>query len=242
MKILATLLSLLSWQARADADTIRISADLYLLPLNANVYIHVSTLRSEQFGVIPCNGIVYIDKNEVVVFDTPADTIQSVQLIEWIRTSYPGIAFKGLVVNHFHNDCVAGLSVFHREGVETYSHALTKRILKERGASELPRNTFKKTLIFHVGDGSVVNYYPGPAHTKDNIVSYLANEKILFGGCPVKAMGAGKGNIADADLKRYSGSVKAVRKRFSDIKVVVPGHGKHGSTELLDYTIALFER
>lgn len=243
MKLAVTILILFSFNLvnANQGDTIRISKDLYLIPLNRNVFVHVSTLQSQQFGIVSCNGIVYIDKNEVLILDTPADTVQSTQLIEWIRKAHPGIVFKGLVVNHFHNDCVAGLAVFHREGIRSYGNELTRKILRERGELHFPDVTFKKKLILDVGDGSVVNYYPGPAHTQDNIVSYLANEKILFGGCPVKAIGAGKGNIADADLSRYSNTITNVARKFPDAKIVVPGHGQHGTRELLDYTIKLFK-
>jgi metallo-beta-lactamase class B len=242
MKVLTVLMVLACTVASAsNRDTIRISKDLYLIPLNQRVFIHVSTLQSQEFGVVPCNGIVYIDKNEALIFDTPADSIQSIQLIDWIRKEYPGIVFKGLVVNHFHNDCIAGLAVFHREGIRSYANSLTKKILKERGGRHLPQVTFKTKMILHAGDGSAINYYPGPAHTRDNIVSYLGNEKILFGGCPVKAIGAGKGNIADADLRRYSNTISNVVKKFPDAKVIVPGHGTHGTMELLDYTIKLFK-
>ena len=58
----------------------------------------------------------------------------------------------------------------------------------------------------------------------------------------IKAMGSGRGNLADADLKEWSKTVKAVRERFPAVGTVVPGHGDVGGPKLLDYTIDLFKK
>ena len=63
---------------------------------------------------------------------------------------------------------------------------------------------------------------------------------MLFGGCLIKAQGAGKGNLADADVEAWPVTVKSVKERFKHAHTVVPGHGKHGGTDLLDYTITKF--
>ena len=47
------------------------------------------------------------------------------------------------------------------------------------------------------------------------------------------------GNIADADTKNYAGTVRKVKKEFSNSKIVIPGHGKYGGIEVLDHTISL---
>jgi metallo-beta-lactamase class B len=47
--------------------------------------------------------------------------------------------------------------------------------------------------------------------------------------------------LGDANVNSWSNTVEAVKNRFPDAKIVVPGHGQHGNIELLDYTINLFK-
>jgi metallo-beta-lactamase class B len=54
-------------------------------------------------------------------------------------------------------------------------------------------------------------------------------------------MNAGKGNLADANLKEWSNTVGKIKEKFSSAKIVVPGHGRSGGIELLDFTINLFD-
>ncbi|MEM7040325.1 MAG: hypothetical protein AAF570_25380, partial [Bacteroidota bacterium] len=83
-------------------------------------------------------------------------------------------------------------------------------------------------------------YYPGEAHAPGNIVAWLPSEKLIYGGCMVKSIGAGKGNLSDANVDTWSESVSKVKARFPKAKVVVPGHGKPGGQDLLDFTIEMF--
>ena len=86
----------------------------------------------------------------------------------------------------------------------------------------------------------VKNLFFGEGHTKDNIVSYIPSEKVLFGGCLLKTVGAKKGYLGDANTTDWSNTVAKIKKELSDIEYVIPGHGKTDGTELLTYTIQLF--
>lgn len=63
----------------------------------------------------------------------------------------------------------------------------------------------------------------------------------MFGGYMMKEVNAGKGNLADANEKTWAKSIKNLKTQFPDSEVIIPGHGKPGGQELLDYTIKLFE-
>ena len=87
----------------------------------------------------------------------------------------------------------------------------------------------------------MINYYPGEAHTRDNIITWVPSERTIFGGCMVKSMNAGKGNLADANVNAWSDTVRKVKSLCPTATLVIPGHGDAGGTELLDFTIRLFE-
>ncbi|WP_452222165.1 alpha/beta hydrolase [Lacinutrix salivirga] len=77
--------------------------------------------------------------------------------------------------------------------------------------------------------------------TQDNIVGYVPSEKVLFGCCLVKSLNASEGNLSDSSIEDWSKTVEKLKNEFSEIENVVPGHGKSGGTELLDYTINQFK-
>ena len=56
----------------------------------------------------------------------------------------------------------------------------------------------------------------------------------------IKALGSGKGNTADANVGRWSHTVRRVKATYTAAQWVIPGHGKAGGSELLDYTEKLF--
>ena len=58
----------------------------------------------------------------------------------------------------------------------------------------------------------------------------------------IKSLKSGKGNLADASVKKWSKTVSKIKKTFPHIEIVVPGHGKAGGTALLDYTIDMFKQ
>lgn len=225
--------------AQGRTEKITISDDLEILKLSANVYLPISYLNSPSFGRVPCNGLIYINNNEAVVMDTPPTEETSKQLLDWFYKSFPTVTIKAIIINHFHDDCLGGLAEFHKRGIPSYSSNLTPGLIKSDSVVR-PQKTFAKELVLQIGNENVISRYPGEAHTKDNIVTWIKSEKILFGGCMVKAIDASKGNVADANEKEWPHTIQRVKKQFSNAKIVIPGHGNYGGPELLDYTIKLF--
>ena len=220
-------------------EKIIINDSLWVLKIKPNVLQHVTQQYYPAFGRFTSNGLIYVDENEAIVLDSPYSVFQSEQLLNWFDVNYPDVKIVGIVVNHFHEDALGGLSAFHRRKIPSYSHRLTRKLLKADQHALRPMHTFNDELILKVGSSSLVNYYFGEAHAPDNIVSYLPREKVLFGGCMLKALNASKGNLSDANLKEWPITVAKVRKRI-DAEYVIPGHGDGGGVELLDYTIKLF--
>ena len=216
------------------------SETLKIKPISKNTFVHISYLNTTSFGKVACNGMVYLNGKEAIVFDTPVDDKASVELINWIQQE-KGKKIKALVVTHFHEDYLGGLQTFHDSGTTSYANNKTIEILKSEEEELIPQSGFEKETTIEIGDESVLLKYCGEGHTKDNIVGYIPTENALFGGCLVKSLNAGKGYLGDANITAWPKTVEQVKAAFPDLKVVVPGHGKHGDTALLDYTIELFE-
>lgn len=118
---------------------------------------------------------------------------------------------------------------------------LTIEYTKAKGFP-IPEHGFNDHYTFNAGGLEVITKFFGEGHTKDNVVAYVPADQVLFGGCLIKENGAGKGNLEDANTAAWSNTVAKVKAAYPRVRLVIPGHGKHGGTELLDYTLALFQQ
>ncbi|MUH35991.1 subclass B1 metallo-beta-lactamase [Zobellia amurskyensis] len=215
------------------------SETLKIVPVSKNSFIHISYLSTEDFGKVACNGLIYMNEGEAVVFDTPVDIDTSKELIQWI-TKTKEHKIKAVVVNHFHDDCLGGVEAFHQLNIPSYANKQTIELAKKEG-NPVPQIGFDTRNELKLGNQKIINRYFGEAHTKDNIVSYIPSEHLLFGGCPVKSINATKGYLGDANIEQWSPTIEEIKTTYPDLKIVIPGHGDYGGSELLDYTISLFK-
>lgn len=212
---------------------------LKIQALTPKILVHVTYLNTNQWGRVPCNGMIYCNNGEAVVFDTPPNDSVSFLLIDWIEQNLKA-KVTAIVVNHFHNDCLGGLKAFHEKGIPSYANQATIELAKANGYT-LPQNGFEGVLNLKIGGEVVENRFLGEAHSKDNIVSYVPSERVLFGGCMIKEVQANKGHLGDANLGDWPKTVAKVKAQYPDARFVIPGHGKSGGKELLDYTMELFK-
>ncbi len=229
----ATVLPLASFSQVVDTNLLKINQ------LTPSTYLHISYLDGGAlYGKVPCNGVVLVDNGEAIVLDTPVSDSASAALINWIKTELKA-SIIAVVPTHFHIDCLGGLSEFHKQGIPSYGLKQTVRLAKGNGA-EVPQKSFSSNKKFQLGEHKVLCKHFGAGHTQDNVIVYYEPDELLFGGCLIKSVGAGKGNLADADVKQWSKTVANIKGAFPNLSRVVPGHGKPGGIELLDFTIDMF--
>jgi metallo-beta-lactamase class B len=222
-----------------DPQQVYASKDLILTQVAANSFKHTSFKQTNDFGNVPCNGLVVRNGNEVVVFDTPTDNKSSEELINWIRDSLH-CKVRAVIPTHFHDDCLGGLRAFHDRAIPSYANIRTIKLARANQLT-VPLNSFRDSLRLKVGSEHIVVKFPGEGHTRDNVVGYFPADRVIFGGCLVKELNASKGYLGDANLATWSATVEQVKSEFPNVSIVVPGHGEHGSIDLLDYTIRLFK-
>lgn len=239
MKLLNLLLFLLvPIYGFSQNSNIIVSSDLELIPIDEDIYIHKSFTNSEQFGRFSSNGLIYIQNGEALIADTPVDTLITRQLINWVEQQ--NLKIKAVIVNHHHSDALGGLELFHSQNIPSYGYIKTKRLALKNSLTP-PSNTFDDSLTVKIGGVFVKAFFFGEGHTEDNIALWFPEEKILFGGCLVKSLRSGKGNLEDANIREWPKTISKIKDHFYEIKVAIPGHGSHGGSELLDYTQKMFE-
>jgi metallo-beta-lactamase class B len=215
------------------------SGDLIITQIAKNSFEHTSFLQTHDFGNVPCNGLIVRNSNEVIVFDTPTNDAASEELIKWIKETLH-CRINAVIPTHFHDDCLGGLKAFHENEIPSYAYFKTIEFAKENNFV-VPKNSFRDSLILKVGNENIIAKFFGEGHTKDNVVGYFAGDNIMFGGCLIKQLNAGKGYLGDANVADWSATVEKVKKDYPDVKIIVPGHGQYGNKKLLDYTIKLFK-
>ena len=221
--------------AQNDAEII-LHADLQLIPVTRQVYIHRS-FKEYPMGRFASNGMVYLVDGEAILIDTPVTDSLTTILITWF--SEKGIEFNAAIPTHWHDDCLGGLGAVHRAGIASYGLNMTIELAKEHNYIP-PEIGFSDSLNLTIGKEEIECKFLGAGHALDNIVVWIPAEKILFGGCMVRALSArGLGNTADADIVAWPQTILTVKNRFPDAKYVIPGHGAYGGPELLDHTYQL---
>lgn len=215
------------------------SETLQIEQISPNTFVHISFLNTNDFGKVGCNGMIVIHGGEALIFDSPTADDASAELIGWLENEQK-VKIKAVLATHFHNDCVGGLNAFHAKGVPSYGTHQTIVMAKAAG-EPFPENGFSKKLKLEVGDLDVETRYLGEGHTRDNVVAYVPSDQVLFVGCLIKAQGASLGFLGDANTAAWSETVSKVKSNFPKVQTVIPGHGKIGGVDLLDYTIRMFE-
>ena len=229
-----------STQKQTTTKTVYKSESLVITQITPGIYQHTSYLQTESFGNVPCNGMIVLSNNESAVIDTPVNDETSEKLIQWIQNHLKS-KITSVVSTHFHDDCVGGLNAFHKHNIPSVAYFKTIAITKEKQLP-VPQESFDKSLKLTVGNEKILLDFFGEGHTKDNIVAYVPSKKVLFGGCMIKELNAGKGNLEDANEQDWAQTVQLIKDTYPDIKTIIPGHGSIGNQQLLDYTIKLFTK
>jgi metallo-beta-lactamase class B len=245
-----TLFQISANQQSSAADSLRANADslamyqtqnLIIQKLSNHIYSHISFLKTNDFGTVGCNGMIVVNKKKAIIFDTPSNNQGSAELINYLSNTL-NCKIIAIIPTHFHNDCVGGMEKFNEFKVPAYASAKTIELLNKNGTKfSKPLNTFNDKFSIKIGNKKVYAEYFGEGHTRDNIIGYFPEDNAIFGGCLVKESGASKGFLGDANTNAWSETVHKIKEAYPGAKIVIPGHGKWGGTELFDYTIELFD-
>lgn len=224
----------------ATAQVLHVDKDIQLVHLHDSVFMHVTWDNDEVYGRFSSNGLVLIRMGRALMVDTPMDNEKTESLVIWLKDSL-SVMVEQVIVGHFHADCLGGLGYLQSIGVKSSGNKLTVEKCREMRLP-VPAESFTATHVFDFHGERIECRYFGPGHSVDNIIVWIPDQEILFGGCLVKSMNSeGLGNLSDAVTEEWDTTVKKLKNSYSNIGTVVPGHGDAGGTELLNHTIQLVE-
>jgi glyoxylase-like metal-dependent hydrolase (beta-lactamase superfamily II) len=227
--------------AAACARAADVTPDLQVRELRPGVWIHTSWQALDTGQRFPSNGLIVREGDHLLLVDTAWGEPATEKLLQWIESTLR-LPVRAVIATHFHADRLGGAPALQRRGIPFYGHPLTP------GLAATVKLPAPRTLgglaraggVDHVESLEV--FYPGPAHTRDNVVVWLPGSRVLHGGCAVRAGDAtALGNVADADVGAYAASIRRVLERYPQAEIVIPGHGDPGGVELLRNTITVAE-
>lgn len=240
--LISSLSLFLALFARADEprhqpERIPLGDDLEVEKLAPDVWRHIFQIPLST-GPFPANGLVITTVDGALLIDTPWTEAQTARLLDWVEQDL-GLPVVGVVATHFHQDRLGGLAVVHRRGITSYGNVKTAKLV-DRGAFEAPQRLFRNHKTLRFGGRKIELFFPGAGHSPDNIVVWLPQEKILYGGCLLKsASSQGLGFLGNADLAHWPIAVRKVDRRYPQAILVVPGHQEPDGRKAIENTLRL---
>jgi glyoxylase-like metal-dependent hydrolase (beta-lactamase superfamily II) len=257
------LISLLFSCSRGTAvpDGVRLSEDLVIRTVTDDVY-----LVTHSFPWPGNSLLVRMNRRDFVWADTPYTPEATALVLDWLKESFGSRCRITEINTGFHIDNLGGNGELIRRGIPVYGSGLTCELLETRSPETmadmitwLDNDTgreyidayinftfFPPTDVFALNGETVLDFgsaraeifYPGITHTRDNLVVYFPEKKVLFCGCMVLSAQAGKpGYVKDGDLSLWPDSLERVLSEYPEAEIVVPGHGPPGDLSLIDHTL-----
>ncbi len=199
-----------------------------------NVFQHISYKEIENYGMVPSNGLIVTKGTNAYIIDTPWTQADTKKLLAWIEKH--GLTAISSISTHFHDDRAGGIPYLNSASIDTYASKLTNELLISKNKQAAKYNLLNSKSKFDT-EGAIEVFYPGAGHSRDNIVIWLPEHKLLFGGCFVKSLNSKTlGYTGDADITQWPTSMQKLINKYPTAKQVIPGHGKTGDNKLLTHT------
>ena len=217
-----------------------VTPDLEISELQPGIWIHTSWMTLNNGARFPSNGLAGREDHSRVLIDTAWGEESTRHLLAWIKQELK-LPVSAVIATHAHSDRMGGAPVLAEQGIPLDSHPSGFDMATRQGWPE-PNNVGDLMPGDTVPFGTVEIFYPGAAHTQDNLMVWLPQSRLLAGGCAVKSATAKTmGNIADADLEEWPASIRRASDTYPEAEWVLPGHGAIGGRELLLHTTQLIE-
>jgi len=195
---------------------------LEISPVTNNAYVY--TTYNDFGGTrFPSNSMYIVTGAGVILIDTPWDSTQFQPLLDSIEARHHKPVVL-CIATHFHDDRTAGLEYYAAKGIATWTSRFTYDLCSHYNEKQ-SQYYFEKDTVFRLGQYSVETYYPGPGHTPDNIVIWIPELKILYGGCFNKSTEVDNlGNLEHASpFDWYQATLNIEAKNWA-YEYVIPGH------------------
>jgi metallo-beta-lactamase class B len=205
-----------------------------LTKLNKNVWVH-TTYTDIGGNLIPANGLLIQSSKGLILVDATWNNQLAEELLQLIHENFhQNISFA--IVTHHKIDRIGGIDALVKEGIDVRSTPFIAEMAKKYGYTELNPVLDPKETDLHEGNIDIDIFYPGEAHTNDNVVVWLPKYDILFGDMIFAADQQNPGIIDEANIKEWPNTMKTLMDKYPEAETVIPGHKGWGDYQLLPHT------
>jgi len=217
-------------------------------------FIKESRLQYDNLSV--SNAGLIVGPNSALVFDALGAPLHAKTFIAAAKEVTGGKPFDRVVHSHHHGDHTNGTQFFMP--AEVVSHDFCRKTVAAAAANIKPgtkfakreawadgtedrilvpaSTTFSDRQTYYYGDTVVELFFVGPAHTYGDVVAYLPQHRILFGGDVVFHYVTPA--VQSGHPSRW---IQAMDRLLAmNIDVVVPGHGPLGTKKEMAETREYF--
>lgn len=245
-------------------DEVDLNPDLKITRLSGQVWVVTHSFPWDSNSLV-----VKASDNNVVLIDTPYTNEATELMLQFIGKEFKPKQITAILTG-FHIDNLGGTGSLLKHRITVYGSDRTCSLIDERSAQtrqqlllwlkspeqdrfrkvyaemtfEKPDHVFpiEKGLFLKKGKLSFDVYFPGESHSPDNLVVYIKELNLLFGGCMIKSSESPNlGFTGDANMNEWPISVRKVQEKYPDIHDVIPHHGNWGDISLLQHTLDLFQ-
>ncbi|NIZ60797.1 subclass B1 metallo-beta-lactamase [Sedimentitalea sp. CY04] len=210
--------------------------------LSESVWMHTSYKHYEKFGPVPANGLIVAEGTQSILIDSGWTDAQTDAILDWARDDLKQPVTRAYFT-HAHLDKMGGVGAVKSRDIETYALELSNELALANGLQPAENDIHLSVGQDVLSVGLVDLFFPGGAHSHDNLVAYVAKDSLLYGGCMVRSAASKRlGNTQDADVLHWDTAIGLVKQRFPQVDIVVPGHGAPAGPELLERTQVLVKR
>lgn len=232
-------------QQEAGRDVVRFG-EVSFIELRPGVWQHTTYLDLMGFGPVPSNGLLVVDGDTSLLVDTAWTDAQTAQILRW-AAEVLGKPVRAAVVTHAHQDKMGGIAALNAAGIPSWANPLSNELAPQHDLLPASNALAFDANGWVTGAGAAALaplkvYFPGGAHTRDNITVGMPELGLAFGGCMIKGSDAPTlGNLADADTAAYAQSVRNFAAAFPDASLIVMSHSAPEGRKAIARSLVLAE-
>lgn len=218
-------------------------ASLAVEMLHPGVWVHTSHHAASDVGThLPSNGLVVQHGDSVWLVDTAWGDDLTVELLDWVERELR-LPVAGAIISHVPAASIGGAEALACKGIPSWAHPVAARTTQGQGGDSV----FAPLPELTAGDaigwvGGIEIFYPGRGYRPGNLMVWLEQQRLLYGGCALRPLTATcLGNIKGADLAEWPRAIRRAKSMYGNARVIVPGHGPLAGPSLLDHTLLLLE-
>ncbi|MGE7765739.1 subclass B1 metallo-beta-lactamase [Peribacillus sp. NPDC096540] len=211
-----------------------------LTKIQKDVWVHTTYTEIDGFK-IAANGLVLNNSKGIVLVDATWDDQLAKQLLEMIQKEFQK-PVKLAIITHHKYDRIGGIQTLMDQKIKTVSTPEIAKMAKEFNYPMPEPSLDSVASTLKVGNLKIKTYFPGEAHTSDNITVWLPKYNLLFGDMIFALEQQNSGIIDEANMEAWPNTMKNLMYVYNDAKIVVPGHKTWGDFSLLQHTLDIVRK